>query len=88
MKIKLKSRWVYRENMIMAACPRSEALFELLQNRHTLRPTDLALLGRMGFEVELVGDTPQLSAEMNKKEIKHHREGATIVTELHEDDGD
>lgn len=79
MKIKLKSRWIYGENIMISACPVSEALFELLENRKTLRIKDLVFLGRMGFDIEFVGETFQLANELVSKDIKHHRENERLI---------
>lgn len=79
MKIKLKAAKVYGETIIMAGCPVSEALFELIQNRKTLKTSELHYLGKMGYEVELVGDTHPLAIEFSKKEIRYTRDNDKMV---------
>lgn len=78
MKIKLKSKRVYSENLLFAACPVSQALFELIGNKQSFRPMELSLLGRIGFEIEIVGETHPLSEEMNRESIKFDKIDGTI----------
>jgi hypothetical protein len=82
MKIILKSRWINGENVIMSACPVSEALFQLLENRNTLRIKDLRLIAKMGFEMELVGDRQPLANEMSLSDISYKKKGGNIVPEI------
>lgn len=63
----------------MAACPISTALFELIQNRKTLKTTELHYLNKMGYEVEIVGDTHPLAMEFTKKEINYTRDDDKMV---------
>ena len=79
MKIRLKVGKVYGETVIMAGCPVSEALFELIQNRKTLKTNELHYLGKMGYEVELIGDTHPLAIEFSKKEIRYTRDNDKMV---------
>lgn len=81
MKIKLKSRWIYNENIITAGCPRSEALFELLENRKTLKVKDLPNISKMGFEIELIGDTQPLIKEISSSEMGYRREDGKVIPE-------
>lgn len=79
MKIRLKVGKVYGETVIMAGCPISDALFELIQNRKTLKTTELHYLGKMGYEVELVGDTFPVALELNKKAIRYTRDDDKMI---------
>lgn len=81
MKIRLKTRWVYGENRFTPACEKSEALFQLLTNRQYIKPSELTLLGKMGYELELVGDTHELSKELEKHDMELNRreDGVTVL---------
>jgi len=84
MKIYFKTRSVYRENVIIAhpECKRAEALFRLI-NRNHLKPNELPDVGRLGLEIEIVGDLQQLTTEMREKKIEHQQDkktGRVIVT--------
>lgn len=70
MKIKFKSTKIYYDNVLMAACPASEALFELIGSRQYLRPLDLPLVSKMGFDIEITGNIHPLSEEMVEKELR------------------
>jgi len=79
MKITLKAAHIYGETLIMAGCPISEALFELIQNRKTLKPSELHYLSKMGYEVEIVGNTHPLAQELSKKDIGYVRNDGKIT---------
>jgi hypothetical protein len=79
MNIRLKASKVYGETIIMAACPVSHALFELIQNRKTLKTTELHYLGKMGYEIEIIGDTHPLALEFSKKEINYTRDSEKMI---------
>ena len=69
MKITFKTRYIYNENVLTSACPKSEALFEILSPRKTLKPSELPWVAKMGFEIELLGDVKEFS----KSEGKRHQ---------------
>lgn len=66
MKMKLKTRRVYNENVLVSACPEADALFELMKPRQSLRPNELPWVSKMGFEIEIVGETRELIPEMKE----------------------
>ncbi len=78
MKIKLSTRNVYGDNVLQAACDRSEALFQLIKNRSHLKAIELPLLAKMGFEIEIVGELRALSSEMTEHEVPHNKIGAQL----------
>jgi hypothetical protein len=80
MKIKFKSKRVYYDNLLFPACPVSQALMELIGNRPALKPMELSLVGKMGFDVEIVGEVYPLTQEMNKSniEFKKTKEGIKV----------
>jgi hypothetical protein len=81
-KIILKSRWIGGENVILSACPVSEALFELLENRKTLRAKDLRLIAKMGFNIELIGDTQPLINEMSNSGIEFKLKDGKVTPKI------
>lgn len=79
MKIKFKTRRVYQENVLTAACPEAEALFELLRPRNAIRPNELKWVSKMGFEVEVIGDTRELNHEMMDGELPYEKGEGSLI---------
>lgn len=82
MKITFKSRWLGGENVILSGCPVSEALFELLENRKTLRVKDLRLIAKMGFNIELIGDTQYFMNEMSNAGVECKRKDGKVIPKI------
>lgn len=78
MKIRLKTRHVYRENVLIADSPEADALFQLLYPRQSLKPSELPLLGKMGFDIEIIGDTRELGHEMISNGMPYTKESGDI----------
>lgn len=66
----LKTRYNNRDAHILPACPEADALFELMR-RGTLTPQELPLIGRMGFDVEIIGDVKELSLNLKRTNLPH-----------------
>jgi|GEM_PF-4572523 hypothetical protein len=71
-KMIFKTRFIYGESHIYPGCPKSEALFYLLR-RGRLETHELPWVGKMGFEIELIGDTKEISEQMDKKELAYQK---------------
>ena len=82
MKIKFKTRHIYRENVMISASPEADALFELLKPRQSLRPNELTWVAKMGFEIEIVGDVQELGKELKGKDLPHIKERGEIKIKL------
>lgn len=80
MKIRFKTRRVYGENIIIPFDERSEALFMVIKRSHINIP-DLYWLGKVGFEVEIVGEVKDLSIEMKKKGVNFKKQEGAIFYE-------
>jgi len=81
-KIILKARWIGGENVILSGCPVSEALFELLENRKTLRAKDLRLIAKMGFNIELIGDTQPFINEISNSGIEFKLKDGKVIPKI------
>lgn len=68
-----------KENVLVSACPEADALFELMKPRKTLKPNELPWLSKMGFEVEVTGDTKELSHEFREKNFDHTKENGVLT---------
>jgi hypothetical protein len=68
-KIRLRAKHLSGRLHLIAACPVSEALFELIKNRSTIFPVELPLLVRMGFEIEYSGDLRELKEEKEREGV-------------------
>ena len=66
-KIKFIARSIYKKIYLKPACDKSIALCDLLSRgpRATLESSDLAIVGRMGFDIEIVGDVKELKKEQS-----------------------
>lgn len=71
-KISFKTRYIYGKPHIYANCPKSEALFQLLR-RGEIETYELPLIGKLGFDIEIIGDTGELSSEMDRKELAYQK---------------
>ncbi len=85
MIIKFKSRFVYGQSIFTAACPRSEALFQLLRNREAINSSELSIIGKMGYEIQFVGDTHELSKELQTKDINYRKTPKGLMVEIEEE---
>jgi hypothetical protein len=84
MKIKFKTRNVYRENVLISASPESDALFELLKPRQHLKPSELIWVSKMGFEIEIVGEKRELDQEMKRMDtVRKYYRGRNSTMERH-----
>lgn len=72
LKMKLKARSNYGQNVLLADCPEADALFELMKPRKHLLTSELPTLYKLGFEAEIGGkDVRDLMLEMQKEQMPH-----------------
>lgn len=67
---------------MISASPEADALFELLKPRQSLKPNELMWVAKMGFEIEIIGDTRELGHEMSKGDLPYAKEKGEIKINL------
>jgi len=62
------ARYIHGKVYLKPGCDKSTALMDLLSKgpRGTLETTELPLLGRMGFEIDVRGDMKEFREEMKR----------------------
>jgi hypothetical protein len=70
MKMRLKGQHTYGKVIILSDSPEAQALFTLLK-KSSLEPTDLPLVAKMGFEVEVGGLVSELHRNLKEQDIDH-----------------
>lgn len=78
MKLTFRTSYTYGKSTIWAACDKSRVLCELV-GRPSFTTSELAMLGRMGIEVVIEGDTKKLKPELDKNKMGHDVEAGKIT---------
>lgn len=66
--IKLKNRFLYGESHILPNNTVADALFQLI-GKKVIKPADLYLIGKMGYDVEMSGDKKDLKKDLTREDI-------------------
>lgn len=70
--MRLRTRKLYYDSVIQSDSPEADAMFELM-GRKTMSHKELPFVVKMGFTVDVRGETSSLSNEMTRDRIDHNK---------------